>query len=183
MAKKVTEGPSTALLIITVLSLVVSGTTVGLVAQRGQELKALEKEQKKGPIALDFELVTVDGKVMRLSDLKGKPVLLDLMATWCSACRQEMPMLNDTYNAHKDKIYFLSIGMDWFENDSQLRAFKDQYKVKWTFALYRAGAAYGAFYVSAYPTTILLDKDQRIVFRSEGEISQQDLDAALEKVA
>ncbi len=182
MAKITPKGPSTALLIITVLSLVMGSTTVGLVAQRGQDIKALEKEQKKGPVALDVKLVTVDGKVMKLSDLKGTPVLLDLMATWCSACRQEMPLLNDTYNAHKDKVAFISIGMDWFENDSQLRAFRDQYKVQWTFALDRAGAAYGAFYASAYPTLILLDKDQRIVFRHEGEIGQQDLEAALEMV-
>jgi thiol-disulfide isomerase/thioredoxin len=182
MAKTTPKGPSTAMLIITILSLVLGGSTMGLVAQRGAELKALEKEQEKGPVALDFELVSVDGKVLRLSDLKGKPVLLDLMATWCSACRQEMPLLNATYNAHKDQIYFLSIGMDWFENDTQLRAFRDQYKVQWTFALDRAGAVYGAFYASNYPTTILLDKDQRIVFRYEGEISQQDLDAALAKV-
>jgi thiol-disulfide isomerase/thioredoxin len=183
MAKTVPKGPSTALLMITVLSLVLGGSTVGLVAQRGQELKALDKEQKKGPIALDFELVTVDGKVMKLSGFKGKPVVLDLMATWCSACRDEMPMLNASYNAHKDKIDFISIGMDWFENDSQLRGFRDQYKVQWTFALDRAGSAYGAFYVSAYPTLIILDKDQRIVFRHEGEISQPDLEAALAKVA
>jgi len=182
MGKTAPKGPSTALLVITVLSLILGGSTVGLVAQRGAELKALEKEQKNGPVALDFELVTVDGKIMKLSDLKGKPVLLDLMATWCSACRQEMPLLNSTYNDHKDQIYFLSIGMDWFENDSQLRAFRDQYKVQWTFALDRAGAVYGAFYAANYPTTILLDKDQRIVFRYEGEISQQDLDAALAKV-
>jgi thiol-disulfide isomerase/thioredoxin len=183
MVKNVPKGPSTALLIITVLSLVLGSTTVGLVAQRGQEIKALEKEQGKGPVALDFELVTVDGKVMKLSDLKGKPVLLDLMATWCSVCRMSMPLLNQTYNAHKDQIYLLSIDVDWFETDAQLKEFRDEYNAKWTFALDRTGSAYGAFYVSAYPTYIILDKDQRIVFRHEGEISQQDLEAALEMVA
>lgn len=183
MAKMATKDPSMALLIITVLSLVLGGTTTGLAAQRGQELKALDKDQKKGPVALDFELITVDGKVLRLSDLKGGPVFLDLMATWCSACRAEMPTLNASYNSHKDTVTFISVGMDWFENDTQLRVFKNQYKAQWTFALDRDGQVFGAFYASAYPTAILLDKDHRIVFRFEGELDQSRLEAALEKVA
>lgn len=183
MAKTVSKGPSTALLIITVLSLVLGGTATGLVAQRGQELRALDKDLKKGPKALDFELVTIDGKVLRLSDLKGRPVFLDLMATWCSACRAEMPTLNASYNAHKDTVTFISIGMDWSENDTNLRDFKNQYTVQWTFALDRDGQIFGTFYASAYPTAILLDKDHRVVFRFEGEMGAPELEAAMEKVA
>jgi thiol-disulfide isomerase/thioredoxin len=183
MVRRAAKEPSTAMAVMVLIVVISAGTAVGIVAKRGQELKGYRAEKEKGPVALDFSLVSVDGKRLNLSDYRGRPVVVDLMATWCGVCREEMPMLNDTYNKYKDRVVFLSIDVDWVETDEALRAFRDQYKVDWTFALDRTGAAYGAFYPEGYPTLVILDKDGRIVFTHEGAISQADLDGAIKLVA
>jgi len=178
MAQKRT-GDRRVAMVLMVIAIVSAFTTSGLVVGRGQMLKAQAKEREKGPEALAFHLVTVDGKRLNSTDLRGRPVLLDLMATWCVVCRDQMPMLNDTFNKHKDKMAFVSIDMDQYETDEQLRAFRDQYKAQWPFAMDRTGSVFGAFYPEGYPTLVLLDSEGRVVYMFEGGIGQADLDSAI----
>jgi len=172
-------GDHRVVMAIIVIAIVSAGTMAGLVVDRGQVLKAQAKERDKGPVALAFHLVTVDGTRLNSTDLRGKPVLLDLMATWCGVCREEMPMLNDTYSKDKDRIAFVSIDMDTYETDEQLRAFRDQYKAPWPFALDRTGSVFGAFYPDGYPTLVIIDSEGRVVLMHEGAIGQADLDSAI----
>jgi len=183
MRRRAAREPSTAMAVMVLIVLIMAGTAVGLVAKRGQELKDYRAEKEKGPVALDFSLISVDGERLNLSDYRGRPVVLDLMATWCGVCREEMPMFNETYNKYKDRVVFVSIDMDWIETDEALRAFRDQYNVKWTFALDRTGSVYGAFYPEGYPTLVILDKKGRIVFTHDGAIGQADLEDAIKLVA
>jgi thiol-disulfide isomerase/thioredoxin len=63
--------------------------------------------------APDFQLKTLDGQVVTLSQFRGKPVLLNFWASWCQPCRDEMPYLQQTYNNYKDKglvFYAVDIG-------------------------------------------------------------------------
>jgi peroxiredoxin len=53
--------------------------------------------------AADFLLKDIQGKTYRLADYRGKWVLVNFWATWCSPCLNEIPELNSLYNAHKDK--------------------------------------------------------------------------------
>ena len=177
------KGPDAAMMALVLVSIMLGGMAAGLVAQRGEALERYEKDSRKGPVVLDFSVVTVDGKALNLSDLRGRPVFLDLMATWCGVCRMQMPMLNETYNSFKDQVVFLSIGMDWFETDEDLRGYKNQYGAQWTFALDRTGEVYGATYAQAYPTLLIIDKDGRMVFYHEGAITQADLLEAVHLVA
>ena len=88
--------------------LIVSGLVPGR-AEPGKEFKELKGLKELRPIkgvvtAADFILKDLSGKPVRFSDeFKGKVVLLNFWATWCPPCLQEMPGLNEVYNAYKDK--------------------------------------------------------------------------------
>ena len=70
------------------LLLIVTGCSTGYVTQL----------PKAAP---DFQLKTLDGKTVTLSQLRGTPVLINFWASWCQPCRDEMPFLQQVYNAYK----------------------------------------------------------------------------------
>jgi thiol-disulfide isomerase/thioredoxin len=65
-----------------------------------------------GQPAPDFALRSLDGKVIRLSDLRGRPVLINFWATWCGPCRAEMPDLQAVYAERKDDFVVLAVNSE-----------------------------------------------------------------------
>lgn len=63
-------------------------------------------------IAPDFSLVDTNGKVVKLSDFMGKPVVLTFWATWCPNCNAEMPILQETYRLKNQQFVMLAIHRD-----------------------------------------------------------------------
>lgn len=113
-----------------------------------------------GTTAPDFTLGTPDGKSVRLSDFKGKYVVLDFWATWCPDCRADVPRLKEIHKAYaSDKVAFLSISFDtdkdkWtsyisdnrmnWAHGSELKKWKETtvsslYCVKWIPSIYLIG--------------------------------------------
>src|SRR5690625_3797529 len=70
--------------------------------------QAKQLNLKKGDKAPDFQLTTIDGEVVNLSDFYGEKVLLNFWATWCPPCRQEMPDMQ-TYHEDYDDAVILAV--------------------------------------------------------------------------
>lgn len=65
-----------------------------------------------GEKAPDFELKTLDGKTVKLSDYRGKKVILNFWATWCPPCKAEMPDIQKYYNEADDNVEILAVNID-----------------------------------------------------------------------
>lgn len=122
-----------------------------------------------GAEAPELEYPNPEGKMMRLSDLRGKVVLIDFWASWCRPCRMENPNVVKLYNKYKDKGFdVFSVSLD-SNRDSWMAAIVAD-KLTWpnhVSDLKKWGSAGAKLYgVSSIPCTFLVDKDGKILAKN-----------------
>jgi thiol-disulfide isomerase/thioredoxin len=126
-------------------------------------------QEKENFLAPNFTGKTAEGKEIKLSDYKGKVVLIDFWASWCPPCREEMPELIKFYKAHKnDKFEIIAVNID---NDSKnMQSFLDKLFPKPEFPILADNEKQipELFNIEAMPTTIFIDKQGNIRFRHDG---------------
>ncbi len=137
--------------------------------------------------APDFSFKTIDGKERKLSEYRGKWVLLDFWGTWCGPCVMETPFLVDAYNILSDeKFEMISIA-----NDRSVEIVSDYVKkneMKWTNTVALSGYAKGVleqYGITSFPTMMLIDPTGKFVklkaHELRGELLLPTLRAKLEK--
>lgn len=140
----------------------------------------LKKTSLHGTQAPDFTRKNQYGKTVRLSDYKGKVIILDFWGSWCGACRQSHPHLKELYEAYKDKgLEIIAVANENIHGDKTplvkakaawLAAIKKD-GVNWVHVLNDEGSGgmdiVKAFQVTAYPTKFLLDKEGKVLLRIE----------------
>ena len=126
-------------------------------------------------MASDFSLQDMSGKTVRLSDYKGKVVLLEFWASWCPPCRASVPSLEKLHNAYKDKgLVLLAVSMDeggWEEVQSFIKESGITYTV-----LKGTEDVAVKYHVSSIPMMLVLNKEGRISKRYLGMGSDEDLE-------
>ena len=134
-----------------------------------------------GNVAPDFALKGLDGNVVRLSDLRGKPVLINFWATWCPPCKEEMPTLQAAYQKYRDQgTVFL--GVDLKEDAGTIQDFVQKNGYRWTFLLDPEARVSTAYQVSAIPTTYFIDGEGIVRDSHLGAISPATLETKLAKI-
>ncbi|MDB5229597.1 MAG: TlpA family protein disulfide reductase [Chitinophagaceae bacterium] len=122
---------------------------------------------KPGDIApSDYTLILTNGKKYNLDDLKGKIVLLQFTASWCSVCRKEMPHLEaDIWKKYKDKG-FIMIGIDRDEPMDVVQKFRRDMKISYPLALDPGADIFGRFAdkKSGVTRNVLIDRNGKIIF-------------------
>lgn len=125
-----------------------------------------EKEDSPAP---DFQGMTINGKEIKLSDYKGKVVLLDFWASWCVPCRDEMPRLVKFYNSHyKSDFQLIAVNID--NKSANMQKFLDKLFPQPDFPIVQDDTQKipALFNIEAMPTTIFIDKKGNIRYRHDG---------------
>ena len=140
-------------------------TTNQLVAQN-HEPDAVGYVVRLGEQAPDFEMTLTDGSKMKLSEQRGKIVMLQFTASWCGVCRKEMPFIeSDIWQKYKDHPSFKLYGIDRDEPLERVKAFARQTKVTYPLGLDPGANIFGLYADKKAGITrnVLIDKEGKIV--------------------
>jgi len=106
---------------------------------------------------VDIELEDLNGKMIRVSDFKGKIVFINFWATWCPDCRFEMPLMEKLFQRFKDRD-FVMVAVNLRESPKKVSAFFKKYKLSFTALLDRKGRTAFPFGIRSIPTTFILNQ-------------------------
>ena len=129
-----------------------------------------------------FSVKSVDGKAVRFSDYKNRPVIVDFWATWCVPCRASMPHLNQMQERYSKKGLAV-IGMSVDEQGpAPVRKFASGLGVKFTIAMANDEVldAYGP--IRSIPTTFFINRKGEIVRRVVGFIDGETMDSYVQEI-
>jgi cytochrome c biogenesis protein CcmG/thiol:disulfide interchange protein DsbE len=117
---------------------------------------ALPAAPAVGHPAPGFSLTTTSGETFKLSDLRGKPVVLNFWATWCPPCRAELPELQAASQSLGSQVAF--VGIDQAEAPDQVRAFAEKLGITYAIPLDESADASRLYAVRSLPTTFFIDR-------------------------
>jgi len=139
---------------------------------------------KVGELAPDIALPSPDGKVYKLSDLRGQVVLIDFWASWCKPCRLNNPHLVRTYNKYKDKGFTVySVSLDRKGQEKRWVDAIEKDNLTWSYHVsdlkFWQSAPAQTYGVKGIPKTFLIDKEGKIAAINQ---KGQKLDEAIDKL-
>jgi peroxiredoxin len=132
---------------------------------------------KEGQPIPDFELPTLDGgRTVRLSALRGSPVVINFWATWCGPCKQEMPLLVEQYNWNKGKGLRV-LAVDTLANDNldDMKAFAQKFDMNFDVLVDKTDAIAGGWEVMGLPTTFFVKPDGTVAKVHIGQLTADQL--------
>lgn len=135
-------------------------------------------------MAPDFTMEDAQGKSVKLSDFRGKPVVLNFWATWCGPCKAEMPELEKAYQEYGDRVQFVMVDLvdGWTETKEAGLAHitESGYTFPVFFDVDAGGAA--AYRISAIPLTCFIDAQGVLVSSVNQMITGEQLTEGIESI-
>ena len=113
-----------------------------------------------GFLAPDFSLPSTDGQSIRLSDLRGQAVLVNLWATWCPPCRAEMPAIEKIYNEYKDDgLVVLAVNMTYQDDASEILPFVQEHGLTFPILLDESAVVGRAYQLRSLPSSFFITRE------------------------
>jgi len=149
-------------ILVFLLIAIISSTIIG----QAKEVYEHGYTVKVGQKAPDFMIKEAGGKSYKLSDLKGKVVMLQFTASWCSVCRQEMPYIEKEIWAEKKSEGLIVIGIDRDEPIEKVLKFQKDIGITYPLALDPGADIFGLFAVKEAGVTrnVIIDRSGKIIF-------------------
>jgi thiol-disulfide isomerase/thioredoxin len=149
--------------------------------QPGEPLKNANKNKKSAP-APDFNLPNLTDQTVKLSQYRGKIVVLNFWATWCGPCRMEIPDFIDAQKIYRDKgVEFIGIAIDE-EGKEIVKPFADKLGMNYLVLIGDEKTVNNYGGISAIPTTFFIDRDGQIQGQAQGALRRADLTKVLDQL-
>jgi len=132
-----------------------------------------------GETETDYQLKDLDGIVHKVSDLRGKYLVMNFWATWCPPCIHEMPELESFYQNHRDTAEVWGISFE-MTDPSEIKSFVKKLNISYPLLGNGQEPKTGFGMVNVLPTTFIIDRDGKFLHRFEGPITEQDIVEVIE---
>lgn len=156
-----------------------TGTEEQETAKKNEEQEGENPEVVQAP---DFEFTDQYGNTHKLSDYKGKTVLINFWATWCPPCRAELPDIQEAfekYGENQDEVIILGItapGYGGEKSDEEIADFVKEKKVTYPVLFDYDGTSFADYYISAFPTTYMIAEDGTVFGYLTGGMTKSVID-------
>lgn len=148
----------------------------------GKENTDSKDQNDESMPAPDFELTDQYGNTHKLSDYKGKTVLINFWATWCPPCRAELPDIQEAFEENgknEEDVIILGItapGTGGEKDDKGIMDFLEENHITYPVLFDYEGASFMDYYVSAFPTTYMIGKDGNVFGYLTGGMTKSVID-------
>lgn len=123
--------------------------------------------------AIDFTVLDADENPVRLSDHFGKPIIINFWATWCSPCKAELPLFNETYRVYGDKIDFMMVSTN--DTIKNVKSFIEENEYGFPVYYDTEGSGAKAYNVYSIPKTVIINSDGYILDTYTGIITDSKM--------
>ena len=134
-----------------------------------------------GDLAPDFSGTTLDGETVRLSEYRGRVVLINDFASWCGPCLAETPHLVDVFNANAGEVVFIGLNMQ--EAEQAVITYRDDFDVTYPLVLDPDGRLTEIYKPIGLPTSWFIDPDGVVRYVHAGPMTADMIQRALVEVA
>lgn len=155
--------------------------TLATQATQAAEVEDTEPEKQLAP---DFTVYDLDGNPHKLSDFRGKPVILNFWATWCGYCKMEMPDFNEKYQEYSEDVHFLMVNVTDGSQETVEKASAFVAEEGYSFPVYYDTTleATSAYPTSGLPVTFIIDTEGAVVAWQQGMMTAENLQKGIDMV-
>ncbi|MFG3612499.1 peroxiredoxin family protein [Rummeliibacillus stabekisii] len=128
-----------------------------------------------GQYAPDFTLKTLEGKKVKLSDYRGKKVILNFWATWCPPCKEEIPHMEKYYKSlnKKDNVEILAVNLTSSDKSKEyIKEFAESYDITYPILLDKEGEQQKQYEIVTIPTTFFINESGQIKQKAVGPMDK-----------
>lgn len=137
------------------------------------------EEEVSDYTAPDFTVYDADGKSLKLSALRGKPVVFNIWASWCSPCQNEMPGFQEMYEKYGNDVHFVMVNVTGIDELEDARDFIET--TGYTFPVYydTDNSAAASYYSGSVPATFFINSKGELVTYAAGAITADVLEQGI----
>jgi cytochrome c-type biogenesis protein len=139
------------------------------------ETPEIQRAPEVGAIAPEYAAVTLAGDSVSLGDLEGELVLLNVWATWCIPCQEEIPALQRLHEQYSQEgLRIVGVSVDARGEEQNVREFAENFGVGYDIWLDPAERVISTFRVLGVPNTYLIDREGRVLWKHIGPVADDD---------